>query len=162
MDIQLSQNEIKEAISQYVGGHVGIDMSNKKLDITFSATRYEGTIAKLSITSLALAAAAAPATIPGYNDGTAEAGTVPAGEVAVTASTDTDTAAPAATIDEQAASAEAKTEAIANTGTDTTAAEAPIEAAPIEAEAAEVPEATPAAEAKPKNTATLFGKPATA
>jgi hypothetical protein len=156
MKIELTQDEVKAAVAGYVETAMGIDLTNKDLDIVFSATRYEGTIAKLTITPKVLSAAAAAvanklATIPGYSDGTVDVTAVDAPALAELVADPADVAT------------EAQADATLNDPVQEAATLVEVE---VTAEPAEVVEDTaPAAETTApvkKSTATLFGKPASA
>lgn len=165
MKLELTDAELKEAVAGYVAGTIGLDLVHNDLKIVFSSTRYEGTIAKLETTPKAgvkLAAASAPATIPGFSDGTdvvidPTAKDAPALAEAVIDPADAAVAAQADPVQETTAAAEVKTEAKAEPAAAEGAEAAPAEAA---AEATNAPAAEAAA--PKKSTATLFGKPAAA
>lgn len=143
MKIQLTQDEIKAAIANYVSGTIGIDLTNNDLAITFSATRYEGTIANLEITPKAfpvtglIGAGDAVPSIPGYSDNTAVTETVTAEVPEVVAAAEEPVADPA--------DAEVAAEAQADATLGDTLQEAATEVKPAV-----------------KSTATLFGKPTAA
>jgi hypothetical protein len=156
MKMQLTQDEIKAAIARYVNDVIGIDLSNNSLAITFSATRLEGTIAYLDITTKPKAAVSAVVgtctpTIPGYSE--------PAEDV--TAIDAPALAEPVADPGTPEVAAEAQAEATLNDPVQL--AETMVEAEPEVAAEASMTEEAPVAEVVPKkSTATLFGKPATA
>jgi hypothetical protein len=71
MQIQLSQNEIKDAIRKYVGTDLGINLVGKTLGVAFTATRGEtGVIATLNIEVVKdnVIGAGVSTVIPGYTD----------------------------------------------------------------------------------------------
>lgn len=169
MKMQLTDREIREAVHNYVRDVVGINLTDKTLTITFSATRYEGTIANLDIipnaaapTAIASAPVAASTTLPGYGDGTTDT------EAAGVTDPVVDPAEPAVAAAAQAEQTlgnpveEAATLVASASVTDTAAATdvATADAAVADTTVADTTETKPA-EVKPVVAkATLFGKPA--
>lgn len=159
MNIELTQDEVKAAVSLYVENVIGINLVGKTLGIVFSATRYEGTIAKLTITPNTGAApvaapVAASTTLPGYGDGTIDTGVEPE---------------PIADPAEPEVAAAAQAEQTLGDPVQEAATLVAVPDEPVGGEADTVPAAdettaAPVAETKPADTkpkgATLFGKPA--
>lgn len=157
MLIQLTQQEIKDAIHAYVVSEdgLGINLKGKTLTTNFTATRGEqGIIANLSIDKVG---AAGDVDIPGYTN-PVEAEVIPATPAAEPVAADAPSEAKAKPV--KAAAADKGTPAPVTTATLEAAAPA---AAPAEAAPAPVAEAAPAAaeevaEAKVATTTTsLFG-----
>lgn len=156
MKIELSQTEIKAAITAFVASNFGIDLAKTEVAITFSATRLNGTIANLETKPRQAVSPVAPAAsqteaavIPGYSDNTVA-------DAPIVTGTAEPTVDPVDAAEAAAAAGDITTEAVVEgaDAVETTGTEAAPEA-PDE-------EAAPAAETKPKSTATLFGKPASA
>lgn len=167
MQIQLTQDEIKEAVRHYVTSALGINLSGKTLTTTFTATRGEAGIVATLV--LQKAGDADAVEIPGFTNAPDE---VIAAANTASAATEvvTEAKAPASR-----PAAEAKVKAMADKGTPapvTTAALAPAadtattaaavaQTEPVQAAAAEDVQVAEAAavvvEDTPKTTTSLFG-----